>query len=181
MTPSPERPAGSWDFRSNSHRGWAVLLGRWGPASPLGVALSRAHGPLCSFPQRCAFLLEGCVSSTALGVSVHPPQVYCAQPTREGRDGAVSAQRGSTLTASLLSSPSASQTEYIPLHVPGKSLTLTDERETIQQSLNRYRAASPPALALPWCRRAGAEAVPPSSLQQLTVSHGKVRLPAVHK
>ncbi|KFP96992.1 Transmembrane protease serine 13, partial [Haliaeetus albicilla] len=33
-------------------------------------------------------------------------------------------------------SPSASQTEYIPLHVSGKSLTVTDERETIQQSLN---------------------------------------------
>ncbi|NWU01219.1 TMPSD protease, partial [Urocynchramus pylzowi] len=30
----------------------------------------------------------------------------------------------------------ASQTEYIPLRVPGKSLTVTDERETIQQSLN---------------------------------------------
>lgn len=40
----------------------------------------------------------------------------------------------------VLSPPSASQTEFIPLRVSGKSLTVTDERETIQQSLNRYRA-----------------------------------------
>lgn len=39
----------------------------------------------------------------------------------------------------VLSPPSASQTEYIPLRVSGKSLTVTDERETIQQSLNRYQ------------------------------------------
>lgn len=39
----------------------------------------------------------------------------------------------------VLSPPSASQTEYIPLHVSGKSLTVTEERETIQQSLNRYQ------------------------------------------
>lgn len=38
---------------------------------------------------------------------------------------------------SHLLSPSASQTEYIPLHISGKSLTVTDERDTIQQSLNR--------------------------------------------
>lgn len=43
----------------------------------------------------------------------------------------------------VLSPHSASQTEYIPLRVPGKSLTVTDERETIQQSLNRYQGHLP--------------------------------------
>ncbi|XP_030918250.1 transmembrane protease serine 13 [Geospiza fortis] len=39
-------------------------------------------------------------------------------------------------TCRQLGFQNASQTEYIPLRVPGKSLTVTDERETIQQSLN---------------------------------------------
>ncbi|KFZ58964.1 Transmembrane protease serine 13, partial [Antrostomus carolinensis] len=39
-------------------------------------------------------------------------------------------------TCRQLGFQNASQTEYIPLHVSGKSLTVTDERETIQQSLN---------------------------------------------
>ncbi|XP_063273955.1 transmembrane protease serine 13 isoform X2 [Prinia subflava] len=39
-------------------------------------------------------------------------------------------------TCQQLGFQNASQTEYIPLHVSGKSLTVTDERETIQQSLN---------------------------------------------
>lgn len=83
MTPSPERPASSWDFRSNS---LGMGCPAWLPGSPL--------------------------------------------------------------TASVLCPPSASQTEYIPLHFSGKSLSVTDERETIQQSLNRYRAVSPSAPAL---------------------------------
>ena len=93
----------------------------------------------------------------------------------------VSAQRGGTLTASLLSPPSVSQTEYVPLQVSGKSLTVTDEGESIQQSLNRYRQHRLLALPLPWCCRAGAEPASPSALLQLTVSHGKVRLPPMHK
>ncbi|XP_052553439.1 transmembrane protease serine 13 isoform X4 [Tympanuchus pallidicinctus] len=39
-------------------------------------------------------------------------------------------------TCRQLGFQNASQTEYIPLHVSGKSLTVTDERDTIQQSLN---------------------------------------------
>ncbi|NXH85273.1 TMPSD protease, partial [Edolisoma coerulescens] len=39
-------------------------------------------------------------------------------------------------TCRQLGFQNASQTEYIPLHVSGKSLTVTEERETIQQSLN---------------------------------------------
>uniref|UniRef100_U3JTP7 Transmembrane serine protease 13 n=1 Tax=Ficedula albicollis TaxID=59894 RepID=U3JTP7_FICAL len=39
-------------------------------------------------------------------------------------------------TCRQLGFQNASQTEYIPLRVSGKSLTVTDERETIQQSLN---------------------------------------------
>ncbi|NWV61013.1 TMPSD protease, partial [Malurus elegans] len=39
-------------------------------------------------------------------------------------------------TCRQLGFQNASQTEFIPLRVPGKSLTVTDERDTIQQSLN---------------------------------------------
>ncbi|XP_021231536.1 transmembrane protease serine 13 isoform X3 [Numida meleagris] len=39
-------------------------------------------------------------------------------------------------TCRQLGFQNASQTEYIPLHISGKSLTVTDERDTIQQSLN---------------------------------------------
>ncbi|NXJ10359.1 TMPSD protease, partial [Odontophorus gujanensis] len=39
-------------------------------------------------------------------------------------------------TCRQLGFQNASQTEYVPLHVSGKSLTVTDERDTIQQSLN---------------------------------------------
>ncbi|XP_074704969.1 transmembrane protease serine 13 isoform X3 [Strix aluco] len=39
-------------------------------------------------------------------------------------------------TCRQLGFQNASQTEYVPLRVSGKSLTVTDERETIQQSLN---------------------------------------------
>ncbi|NWR75236.1 TMPSD protease, partial [Centropus unirufus] len=39
-------------------------------------------------------------------------------------------------TCRQLGFQNVSQTEYIPLHVPGMSLTVADERETIQQSLN---------------------------------------------
>nr|XP_047919407.1 transmembrane protease serine 13 isoform X2 [Anser cygnoides] len=39
-------------------------------------------------------------------------------------------------TCRQLGFQNASQTEYIPLHVAGKSLTVTNERDTIQQSLN---------------------------------------------
>ncbi|KAL2295748.1 hypothetical protein Nmel_017269 [Mimus melanotis] len=39
-------------------------------------------------------------------------------------------------TCRQLGFQNASQTEYIPLRVAGKSLTVTDERDTIQQSLN---------------------------------------------
>ncbi|NXP85728.1 TMPSD protease, partial [Passerina amoena] len=46
-------------------------------------------------------------------------------------------------TCRQLGFQNASQTEYVPLRVPGKSLTVTDERETIQQSLNRYQGHSP--------------------------------------
>lgn len=40
-------------------------------------------------------------------------------------------------TCRQLGFQNASQTEYVPLHVSGKSLTVADERDTIQQSLNR--------------------------------------------
>jgi len=58
-------------------QGWVVLLGRWGPASPLAwpSCPGRVHGRLCSFPQHCAFPLEDCVSSAAPGVSVCDPEV----------------------------------------------------------------------------------------------------------
>eukprot|EP00076_Gallus_gallus_P029590 XP_015153728.1 transmembrane protease serine 13 isoform X2 [Gallus gallus] len=39
-------------------------------------------------------------------------------------------------TCRQLGFQNASQTEYVPLHVSGKSLTVADERDTIQQSLN---------------------------------------------
>ncbi|XP_040472249.1 transmembrane protease serine 13 [Falco naumanni] len=39
-------------------------------------------------------------------------------------------------TCRQLGFQNASQTEYIPLHISGKSLTVTEERDTIQQSLN---------------------------------------------
>ncbi|NXE56927.1 TMPSD protease, partial [Casuarius casuarius] len=39
-------------------------------------------------------------------------------------------------TCQQLGFQNASQTEYIPLHVPGKSLSVTEARDTIQQSLN---------------------------------------------
>ncbi|XP_057287965.1 transmembrane protease serine 13 isoform X4 [Pezoporus wallicus] len=39
-------------------------------------------------------------------------------------------------TCQQLGFQNASQTEYIPLHISGKSLTVTNEHETIQQSLN---------------------------------------------
>ncbi|XP_021140881.2 transmembrane protease serine 13 isoform X1 [Columba livia] len=39
-------------------------------------------------------------------------------------------------TCQQLGFQNVSQTEYIPLHFSGKSLSVTDERETIQQSLN---------------------------------------------
>eukprot|EP00075_Anas_platyrhynchos_P010685 XP_027299938.1 transmembrane protease serine 13 [Anas platyrhynchos] len=39
-------------------------------------------------------------------------------------------------TCRQLGFQNASQTEYVPLHVAGKSLTVTNERDTIQQSLN---------------------------------------------
>ncbi|XP_074972469.1 transmembrane protease serine 13 [Phalacrocorax aristotelis] len=39
-------------------------------------------------------------------------------------------------TCRQLGFQNASQTEYIPLHISGKSLAVTDERDTIQQSVN---------------------------------------------
>ncbi|NWX91975.1 TMPSD protease, partial [Nothoprocta pentlandii] len=39
-------------------------------------------------------------------------------------------------TCQQLGFQNASQTDYIPLHVSGKSLSVTEERDTIQQSLN---------------------------------------------
>ncbi|XP_064380267.1 transmembrane protease serine 13 isoform X3 [Dromaius novaehollandiae] len=39
-------------------------------------------------------------------------------------------------TCQQLGFQNASQTEYVPLHVPGKSLSVTEARDTIQQSLN---------------------------------------------
>lgn len=75
------------------------------------------------FTQCCVFLLEGGLSRAALG-TVQGPSAQCLHG-------------GPSLP--VLSPPSASQTEYIPLHVSGKSLTVTEERETIQQSLNRYQ------------------------------------------
>lgn len=78
-TPSPERPAGSWDFRSNSPwlgcPAWVLgpCLASWALLRPSCPAC--VHRRLCSYPQHCAFPLGGCASSTALGVSVCPPQV----------------------------------------------------------------------------------------------------------
>lgn len=104
-TPSPARPASSWDTRSNS-RGtgalglvvlWALARGGWA-----GIGGSGA-GPLIR-PQDSAPL--------------SPSSVFL--------------------------------TEFIPLRFSGKSLSVTADHRTIQQSLNRYERGHPSPWLCPW-------------------------------
>ncbi|XP_063211256.1 transmembrane protease serine 13 [Chroicocephalus ridibundus] len=61
-------------------------------------------------------------------------------------------------TCRQLGFQNASQTEYVPLRLTGKSLTVTDERETIQQSLNSSQCLTGKYVSLR-CTRLGKQGV----------------------